>query len=30
LLTYPGNEHTWPDGPVDGLDQVLRFFGIRG
>jgi len=29
LLTYPGNEHTWPDGPVDGLDQVLRFFGIR-
>ena len=30
LLTYPGNEHTWPEGAVDGLDQVLRFFGIRG
>jgi polyhydroxybutyrate depolymerase len=29
LVVYPGNEHTWPDGPVDGLDEILRFFGIR-
>jgi len=29
LLTYPGNGHAWPKGPVDGLDELLRFFGIR-
>jgi len=29
LLTYPGNDHRWPDAPVDGLDELLRFFGIR-
>jgi polyhydroxybutyrate depolymerase len=30
LVTYPGNNHSWPTGPVDGLDTVLRFFGLRG
>jgi len=30
LVTYPGNDHRWPDSPLDGLDTVLRFFDIRG
>ena len=29
LLTYPGNGHSWPTKPVDGLDEMLRFFDIR-
>ncbi|MFZ4519170.1 MAG: alpha/beta hydrolase family esterase [Microthrixaceae bacterium] len=29
LVTYPGNGHNWPTQPVEGIDLVLRFFGIR-
>jgi polyhydroxybutyrate depolymerase len=29
LITYPGNGHTWPTGPVDGLDELLRFFDLQ-
>jgi len=29
LLTYPGNQHRWPNAPLDGLDAVLRFFDVR-
>jgi polyhydroxybutyrate depolymerase len=28
LVTYPGNQHTWPTEPVDGLEELLRFFDI--
>ena len=30
LITYPGNGHAWPTAPLDGLDVMLRFFGISG
>lgn len=30
LVTYPGNGHSWPTSPFDGLDALLRFFDIRG
>jgi polyhydroxybutyrate depolymerase len=29
LMTYPGNEHGWPTRPLDGLDELLRFFELR-
>ena len=29
LITYPGNGHTWPTRPVDGLDELLRFFDLQ-
>ncbi len=29
LVTHPGNGHTWPKSPVEGIDLALRFFGIR-
>ncbi len=29
LLTHPGNQHRWPNAPLDGLDAVLRFFDVR-
>lgn len=28
LITYPGNAHTWPKEPLDGLGAMLAFFGI--
>lgn len=28
LITYPGNLHTWPKQPFDGLDAMLSFFDI--
>jgi polyhydroxybutyrate depolymerase len=28
LVTYPGNGHNWPTGPVDGIEELLRFFDI--
>ena len=29
LVTYPGNGHAWPTDPLDGLDELLRFFDLR-
>ena len=29
LITYPGNGHNWPTGPVDGLTELLRFFDLQ-
>jgi polyhydroxybutyrate depolymerase len=29
LITYPGNGHSWPTRPVDGLDELLRFFDLQ-
>jgi len=28
LLTYPGNGHSWPTKPIDGLEEILDFFDI--
>ncbi|MFI5045116.1 MAG: alpha/beta hydrolase family esterase [Acidimicrobiales bacterium] len=28
LVTYPGNGHTWPTTPVDGLAEILAFFDL--
>jgi polyhydroxybutyrate depolymerase len=29
LVTYPGNGHAWPTTPLDGLDELLRFFDLQ-
>ena len=29
LITYPGNGHNWPTEPLDGLDELLRFFDLQ-
>ncbi|UDY34830.1 alpha/beta hydrolase family esterase [Dermatobacter hominis] len=29
LITYPGNGHNWPSEPLDGLDELLRFFDLQ-
>ena len=31
LVTIDGGTHRWPTAPTyDGLDEVLRFFGVAG
>jgi polyhydroxybutyrate depolymerase len=29
LVTYPGNGHSWPTAPLNGLDELLRFFDLQ-
>ena len=29
LVTFPGNGHTWPTEPLDGLGELLRFFDVQ-